>query len=92
MSKYTIGIDYGTDSVRSIMLMQLMEKKLPVQCLIIPLERRKIRVPSQNQFRQHPLDYIEGLENSVKEALAKAPKEVAANIVAISVDTTGSTL
>ena len=47
--------------------------------------------PSINQFRQHPLDYIEGLEQSVKGALAGLAPEVVKNIVGITVDTTGST-
>jgi L-ribulokinase len=47
--------------------------------------------PSKNQFRQHPLDYVEGLEKTIKECVEKAGKEVAEKIVAISVDTTGST-
>ena len=46
---------------------------------------------SENQFRQHPLDYIEGLEITIKGALKQAPADVAKNIVGISVDTTGST-
>ena len=46
----------------------------------------------QNQFRQHPLDYIEGLEQTIKECIRKAGGAVAASAVrAISVDTTGST-
>jgi L-ribulokinase len=47
--------------------------------------------PSINQFRQHPLDYIEGLEQSVKGALAGLTPDVVNNIVGITVDTTGST-
>jgi L-ribulokinase len=47
--------------------------------------------PSASQFRQHPLDYLEGLEKSVKTALKKAGKVVARHVVGISVDTTGST-
>ncbi len=92
MSKYTIGIDYGTDSVRSIIVDATNGKEIASAVFNYPRWKEgKYCVPSQNQFRQHPLDYIEGLENSVKDALAKAPKEIAANIVAISVDTTGST-
>ena len=92
MSKYTIGIDYGTDSVRSIIVDATNGKEIASAVFNYPRWKEgKYCVPSQNQFRQHPLDYVEGLEKSVKDALAKAPKEVAANIVAISVDTTGST-
>jgi len=47
--------------------------------------------PAANMYRQHPLDYIEVLENSVKEALSQAPAGTAANVVGIAFDTTGST-
>jgi L-ribulokinase len=47
--------------------------------------------PGKNQFRQHPLDYIEGLEQCIREALEKAPEGTAAQVAAIAVDTTGST-
>jgi L-ribulokinase len=46
---------------------------------------------SANRFRQHPLDYIEGLEHTVKECLQQAGSKVAAAVKGISVDTTGST-
>jgi L-ribulokinase len=45
---------------------------------------------SQNQFRQHPLDYVEGLEQTIKKCLSQVDPSVASNIKAISVDTTGS--
>src|SRR6202000_1650247 len=41
-------------------------------------------------FRQHPLDYIEGLEHTIKACLLQAGPAVAAAVRAISVDTTGS--
>ena len=47
--------------------------------------------PSINQFRQHPLDHVEGLEQTIKKCLSLAGKTVAENIRAISIDTTGST-
>jgi L-ribulokinase len=46
---------------------------------------------ASNRFRQHPLDYLEGLETTVRHALAKCDPSVASRVVAISVDTTGST-
>jgi L-ribulokinase len=47
--------------------------------------------PAINQFRQHPLDYTEGLEQSVRGAIQDLPENVIKNIVGITVDTTGST-
>ncbi len=90
--KYTIGIDYGTDSVRALIVDASNGKEIASDVFYYPRWKAgKYCIPSQNQFRQHPLDYVEGLEATIKNALAKAPKDVAANVVAISVDTTGST-
>ncbi len=92
MSKYVIGIDYGTDSVRSLIVDAGNGKEIAGDVFQYPRWKEgKYCNPSQNQFRQHPLDYLEGLETTVRKALAKCPSGVAANIVAISVDTTGST-
>lgn len=44
--------------------------------------------PAKNQFRQHPLDYIEGLEAVVRRVAQQVP---AAQVVGLAVDTTGST-
>lgn len=51
----------------------------------------KYCVPTANQYRQHPLDYIEGLEHTVKTALSKCPAGTAEKVVGIAFDTTGST-
>ena len=92
MSKYVIGIDYGTDSVRSLIVDAGNGREVASDVCYYPRWKEgKYCNPSQNQFRQHPLDYTEGLEITVKNALAKSPPDVAGNIVAISVDTTGST-
>ncbi|MBP7180767.1 MAG: ribulokinase, partial [Dysgonomonadaceae bacterium] len=47
--------------------------------------------PAKNQYRQHPLDYIEVFEESVREALSQCPAGTAENVVGIAFDTTGST-
>jgi L-ribulokinase len=45
-----------------------------------------------SQFRQHPLDYIEGLEATIKACLSNAGiADIGKLVRAISVDTTGST-
>ena len=92
MSKYTLGVDYGTDSVRTILVDASNGKEISSSVYYYPRWKAgKYCDPSNNRFRQHPLDYLEGIENSIKEAIAKAPAGVAENIVALSVDTTGST-
>ncbi len=89
---YVIGIDYGTDSVRSVILDASNGEEMASAVFEYPRWKDGLYCDaSQNQFRQHPLDYVEGLEATVKECLHKAGKIVASNIKAISVDTTGST-
>lgn len=87
-----IGIDYGTDSVRSVIINSNNGKELGSAVVNYPRWKKgKYCDPSTNQFRQHPLDYIEGLEQSIKKALKGAPKGTAAKVIGIAVDTTGST-
>ncbi|HWB37160.1 MAG TPA: hypothetical protein VHA75_14175, partial [Rugosimonospora sp.] len=47
--------------------------------------------PPANQFRQHPLDYLESMESSLVAALDEAGPEARAGVRGIAVDTTGST-
>ncbi|KJF45664.1 ribulokinase [Draconibacterium sediminis] len=92
MAKYTIGLDYGSDSVRSLIVN--VETGEEVASVVFEYPRWKkgeyCDAPN-NQFRQHPKDYLEGLEYTIVEALKQAPEGVAENVVGISVDTTGST-
>ena len=89
---YVIGIDYGTDSVRSVILDCSDGKEIASSVFYYPRWKDGLYCDATNQqFRQHPKDYIEGLEQSVKKCLKEAGNAVAKNIKAISVDTTGST-
>ena len=91
-AKYTIGLDYGSDSVRSLIVD--VATGAEIASVVFPYPRwakGMYCVPHENQFRQHPLDYLEGLEYTVVEALKQAPAGVAENVVGISIDTTGST-
>ncbi|NQU87623.1 MAG: ribulokinase [Mariniphaga sp.] len=91
-AKYTIGLDYGTDSVRSLIVNTETGEEIASAVFNYPRwEKGMYCDASQNQFRQHPKDYLEGLEYTIIEALKQSPKGVAENIVGISVDTTGST-
>ncbi|MCB0586923.1 MAG: ribulokinase [Phaeodactylibacter sp.] len=92
MNNYVIGIDYGTDSVRSVIINTDNGEEAGSAVFYYPRWKKGLYCdPAKNQFRQHPLDYLEGLETSVKEALKMAPAGIAANIRGIAVDTTGST-
>lgn len=90
--KFVIGIDYGTDSVRSVVVDTSNGEIVGTSVFEYPRWKKGLFCdPAINQFRQHPLDYIEGLEHSVKGALSRLSPEVVKNIVGITVDTTGST-
>jgi L-ribulokinase len=90
--KYVIGLDYGTDSVRALIVNAQNGEEISTAVHYYTRWKKGLYCdPSQSQYRQHPLDYLEGLEATIKQALAQAGAEVAQNVVGISVDTTGST-
>jgi L-ribulokinase len=89
--KYVIGVDYGTDSVRSIIADAASGEEIASSVYFYPRWRDGLFCnPAENQFRQHPLDYIEGLESTIRGCVQQAGPAVASNVKAISVDTTGS--
>ena len=90
--KYVIGVDYGTDSVRSVIVDSTNGAEISSAVYYYPRWKAgKYCDAAKSQFRQHPLDYIEGLTETIKQALAKADENIAHQIAAISIDTTGST-
>ncbi|WP_056928680.1 ribulokinase [Candidatus Symbiothrix dinenymphae] len=90
--KYVIGLDYGTDSCRAVIVETETGKEIASAVKYYPRWKEgKYCVPAKNQYRQHPSDYVESLEESVKEALSKSPAGTAEKVVGISFDTTGST-
>ncbi|MBN1501385.1 MAG: ribulokinase, partial [Spirochaetes bacterium] len=89
---YVIGIDYGTDSCRSVIINTANGKELASSVFYYPRWKEgKFCDPVNNMFRQHPLDYVEGVKSTVKEALKKCPAGTAQKVRGISIDTTGST-
>ena len=91
MNQFVIGVDFGTDSVRSILVNAGNGEEVASSVFHYPRWKQGLYCnAATNQFRQHPLDYIEGLEQSIKGCLQKAGAEIAKNVKAISVDTTGS--
>jgi L-ribulokinase len=89
---YVIGLDYGTDSVRAMIANARTGEEMASSVFAYPRWRDGLFCdPSRNQFRQHPQDYVEGLEATIKACLQQAGPTVRANVKAIAVDTTGST-
>ncbi|AQG79568.1 ribulokinase [Spirosoma montaniterrae] len=87
--KLVIGLDFGTDSVRGLLLNPVNGEEVAVG--ISYYKRWKAQLycnPEKDQYRQHPLDYIE----SIDEVFGKLfDVESATNVLAIGTNTTGST-
>jgi L-ribulokinase len=87
-----VGIDFGTDSVRSIVADAATGSVLGTSVRNYPRWADRLYcAPVDNRFRQHPLDYLESMEASVREALREAGSAASAMVRGIAVDTTGST-
>ena len=89
---YVIGIDFGTDSVRALVVDAADGSSVGTA---VSAYRRWAKGefcdPKTNRFRQHPLDYVEGVEEATTAAIAGAGPGAAAKVRGITVDTTGST-
>ncbi len=91
-SKYVIGLDYGSDSARAVVVNSATGEMIATSVKYYPRWRQGLYCDAaKNQYRQHPNDYIEVLVSSVKEALAQCDPSVAQNVVGLAFDTTGST-
>lgn len=89
---YVIGVDYGTDSVRSLLVDAADGSEVASAVFYYPRWKQGLYCNAAlNQFRQHPKDYVEGLEATILECLQKAGQGIASKVKGISVDTTGST-
>ena len=76
-----VGIDFGTDSVRSIVADATSGTVLGGAVRNYPRWAKGLYCdPVANQFRQHPLDYLESMEASVREALQQAGATAAASL------------
>ncbi len=92
MASYTIGIDYGTNSVRAIAADTADGSIRGSGVFNYPHGDKGVVIDSadSNVARQHPADYLEGLKITVKAALAEAGVNPA-DIKGIGVDATAST-
>ena len=92
MEKYVIGLDYGTDSARALVVNAETGEILGTSVKHYPRWMKGLYCdPKINQWRQHPKDYLEVLEFTVTDALSQCAPGVAKNVVGIAFDTTGST-
>ncbi len=93
---YSIGLDYGTNSVRAIIVDTRNGREVATAVYAYPSGKDGILLDPKNPnlARQRPSDYIRGLHACVKVALADAGRRRGfdpSQVVGIGVDTTGST-
>lgn len=90
MNPGIIGLDYGTDSVRAVLIDAITGKELASSVFWYPRWKAgKYCKPSINQFRQNPLDHIEGMEFTIKQVVSDSGLSPEL-IRGICIDTTGS--
>ncbi|HUZ07790.1 MAG TPA: ribulokinase, partial [Candidatus Paceibacterota bacterium] len=95
-AKYTIGLDYGTNSVRALIVNVANGAEIASAAWNYAHGTAGVMLARDpNLARQHPADYVAGAEITIKQALAAAKKSVkgfsADQVIGIGVDTTGST-
>ncbi|WP_025762060.1 ribulokinase [Dyadobacter tibetensis] len=91
-NQYTIGVDFGTDSVRALVVdTQTGNCEAAAVSTYKRWQSGQFCQPNLSQFRQHPLDYLESLEQVISKALEQVSSEIRSRIVGLSVDSTGST-
>ncbi len=87
---YVIGLDYGSDSVRAVLVNAANGNTIATHVHYYKRWKEgKYCIPEKNQFRQHPLDHIEGLEATIREVVNASGVEKSA-VKGICIDTTGS--
>lgn len=93
MSKTVIGLDFGSDSVRALLVDVESGKELSSGVCNYPRwAEGKYCNAKEQQFRQHPNDYIESMTSAIEGALRDAPSCDPKSVIGLGVDTTGSTL
>jgi L-ribulokinase len=96
MGRYAVGLDYGTNSVRALIVDTATGKEVGSRVWNYAHGEEGILLNPKdpNLARQHPGDYVRGIEESLRAALKEARKTKGFSpekIVGIGVDTTGST-
>ncbi|MCB8746317.1 ribulokinase [Rhodoferax sp. U2-2l] len=92
MTSYALGLDYGSDSVRALLVNALTGEEVASAVVYYPRWSEGLFcVPAKDQFRQHPLDYTDSLVQAVQALWQQAPAGAAQQVVGLSFDTTGST-
>ncbi len=90
--RYVIGIDFGSDSVRAVLLNCHDGSLLAEGESFYKRWSQKLYCnPNASIFRQHPQDYLESLEECIRQISDNIEEDVKKHIVGIGVDATAST-
>ncbi len=95
-SHYTIGLDFGTNSVRALLVDTADGRELGSSVWNYAHGQTGIILDTDQPdlARQHPVDYLRGIEQTVSKVLEAGAKDRAfspSRVIGIGVDTTGST-
>ncbi|MBI5472530.1 MAG: ribulokinase [Ignavibacteriae bacterium] len=96
MGRYVIGLDFGTNSCRSLIIDVANGGELASHVFPYPSGKDGVIVDAGDPHlaRQNPADYVRGIEVTITEALKKAkavePSLSPLDVIGIGVDTTGS--
>ncbi len=94
---FTIGVDFGTNSVRAVVVDCADGRTAGTDVFEYPSGERGVLTDRRDPHlaRQRPGDYLTGLEHAVRGAIAQAGRRrrgfARERVVGIGVDTTGST-
>ncbi len=89
MAKFSIGLDYGTNSVRALLVDVHSGEEIATSVFNYPSGEAGVILDAKdpNLARQNPADYIEGFVATVREVLRGGDP---ADVIGLGVDTTGS--
>lgn len=78
---YVIGVDFGSDSVRCLVVNADDGCEIASTVEYYPRwASGKYCDPATNRYRQHPLDYLESLETVIRKALVECGHHVVSRI------------